>query len=62
MAASTGYIMTIDGNNGGVDCSPDAVNGGASISSAQLFIHVGKGGTTYETLTIDSSAAGSKIV
>lgn len=62
MAPSTGYIMTIDGNNGGTDCSADAVNGGASISSAQLFIHVGKGGTTYETLTIDSSTAGSKIV
>ena len=62
MAASTGYIMTIDGNNGGTDCSPDATSGGTPISTAQLFIHVGKGGTTYETLTIDSSTAGSKIV
>jgi len=57
MAPSTGFILTIDGNTGGTDCSPDA-----GIASAQLFIHVGKGGTTYETLTIDSSAAGSRIV
>jgi hypothetical protein len=57
MAPSTGFIMTIDGNNGGTDCSPNS-----GISDAQLFIHVGKGGTTYETLTIDSSDAGSRIV
>ena len=44
------------------DCSPDAQSGGNPIASAQLFIHVGKGGTTYETLTIDSSDAGSRIV
>ena len=62
MAPSTGYIMTIDGNNGGTDCSPDAQSGGNPIESAQLYIHVGKGGTTYETLTIDSSVAGSRIV
>jgi len=64
MAPSTGFILTIDGNNGGTDCSPDATSGAPAtqISSAQLFIHVGKGGTTYETLTIDSSAAGSRIV
>ncbi len=62
MAPSTGFIMTIDGNEGGADCSPDAQSGGNPIASAQLFIHVGKGGTTYETLTIDSSDAGSRIV
>ena len=62
MAPSTGFIMTIDGNECGADCSPDAQSGGNPIASAQLFIHVGKGGTTYETLTIDSSDAGSRIV
>jgi len=63
MAPSTGFIMTIDGNNGGTDCSPNALNAaGDPIGSAQLFIHVGKGGTTYETLTIDNVAAGSRIV
>ena len=61
MAPSTGFILTIDGNNGGTDCSPDAKRL-EPIASAQLFIHVGKGGTTYETLTIDSTAAGSRIV
>jgi len=52
-----GYMFWIDGN-AGVDCSPD--NG--ADNSVELYLHVGNGGTTFETLTIDNAAGGSIVV
>jgi hypothetical protein len=55
--------MWIDANGGNAgtaglqDCSPDSGD-----TSVEFYIHVGNGGTTYETLTIDNTAAGSTVI
>ncbi len=51
------YVLWLDGNFGGIDCSPD--NGDTTI---QLYIHVGSGGSTYEVLTIGNTGAGSPVI
>ena len=57
LTPGVGYLFWIDGNGGGVDCSPDS--GDASV---ELYLHVANGGTTFETLTIDNTAGGSLVV
>ena len=62
MQPSTGYVLWIDADGGGAvagvqDCSPDSGD-----STVELYLHVGNGGTTYETLTIDSTTAGSAVI
>jgi len=58
---STAYVLWLDANGGGgaggADCSPD--EGDTSI---EMYIHIASGGTTYETLNIDSTTAGSAVV
>jgi len=51
--------MIIAGSFGGNDCEAGTVGSGASV---QLYIHVGSGGTTFETLSIQDTATGSKVV
>ena len=53
-----GYMFWIDGNDGTTDCSPD----NPTDNSIELYLHVGNGGTTFETLTIDNAAGGSIVV
>jgi archaellum component FlaG (FlaF/FlaG flagellin family) len=50
------YIIIIDANDGTNDCGPDAV------TTAQLYLHVASGGTTFETLTIDDTSPGALVV
>jgi len=52
------YVLWVDGNMNGADCSPD--NG--VDTTVQLYFHVGVGGSTYEELTIRNTAAGSPVV
>jgi len=60
MQPSTGYTMIISGTAaGGLDCTAATVGGGNTV---QAYIHVGSGGTTFETLSLGSTAAGSKVV
>jgi flagellin FlaB len=60
MQPSTGYVLTIDASDAAVnDCSAGAVGVG---NSAQLYIHIGSGGTTYETLTVDDTTQGARVV
>ena len=49
------YISAVDGG-AGVDCGPD------QVTTAQLYLHVMNGGTTYETLTVDDTSAGALVV
>ena len=45
------------------DCGPAAVDGsGDPVTTFQLYLHVLNGGTTYETLTVDDTAAGALVV
>mgnify|MGYP000748106005 CR=1 FL=1 len=59
MDPGTGYVMWIDANDNGnaVDCS--AAGGDANV---QLYLHVGSGGTTFQTLDIGNTAAGSLVI
>ena len=63
MQPSTGYVLWIDANGGNAatpglqDCSPDSGD-----STVEFYVHVGNGGTTYETLTINKQAAGSAVI
>ena len=60
MQPSTGYTMIISGTAaGGLDCTAATVGGGNTV---QAYIHVGSGGTTFETLSLGSTTAGSKVV
>ena len=43
----------------GSDCEAGTVGTGASV---QMYIHVGSGGTTCETLSVQDTATGSKVV
>lgn len=52
MQPNTGYQMVIPGGT----CTPVA---GEAMT---MYIHVASGGSTYETLTIDSDAAGTMVV
>ena len=59
MDPGTGYVMWIDANDNAnaVDCS--AAGGDANV---QLYLHVGSGGTTFQTLDIGNTAAGSLVI
>jgi len=59
MNPGTGYVMWIDANDNAnaVDCS--AAGGDSKV---QLYIHVGSGGTTFQTLDIGSTDAGSLVI
>ena len=59
MSPATGYTMLSAGSAGGSDCEAATVGTGASV---QLYIHVGSGGTTFETLSVQDTATGSKVV
>ena len=59
MSPATGYTMLIAGSAGGSDCEAGTVGTGASV---QMYIHVGSGGTTFETLSVQDTATGSKVV
>lgn len=60
MQPSTGYTMILSGTAaGGLDCTAATVGGGNTV---QAYIHVGSGGTTFETLSLGSTTAGSKVV
>ena len=50
------YLIIIVADDGTNDCGPDAV------TKAQLYLHVGSGGTTFETLTIDDKSPGALVV
>jgi len=50
------YIIIIDADDGTNDCGP------AAVTTAQLYLHVASGGTTYETLTIDDTSPGALVV
>ena len=56
LQVGVGYIVYIDADDAVTDCGPDAV------STAQLYLHVLNGGTTYETLTVDDTTAGALVV
>jgi flagellin FlaB len=56
MNVGEGYIVYIDATSATVDCGPDAV------TTAELYLHVERGGTTYETLTIDDTSPGALVV
>lgn len=59
MQPGTGYVMWIDANDNAnaVDCS--AAGGDTNV---QLYLHVGSGGTTFQTLDIGNTAAGSLVI
>lgn len=59
MQPSTGYTMILSGTAGALDCTAATVGTGGSV---QAYIHVGSGGTTFETLSLGATAAGSKVV
>jgi archaellum component FlaG (FlaF/FlaG flagellin family) len=61
MAPSTGYVMTIQGNVGGNNCGVSSGTIGIG-DSVTLYLHVGSGGSTLETLTIQDETAGAKVV
>ena len=56
LQVGVGYIVYIDADDAVTDCGPDAV------TTAQLYLHVLNGGTTYETLTVDDTTAGALVV
>ena len=56
LQVGVGYIVYIDADDAITDCGPDAV------TTAQLYLHVLNGGTTYETLTVDDTSAGALVV
>ncbi len=56
LQVGVGYIVYIDADDAITDCGPDAV------TTAQLYLHVLNGGTTYETLTVDDPSAGALVV
>lgn len=63
LEVGVGYIVYIDGDDGTSDCGPAAVDGGGDpVTTFQLYLHVLNGGTTYETLTVDDTAAGALVV
>jgi hypothetical protein len=56
MNVGEGYIVYIDATSATVDCGPD------EVTTAELYLHVERGGTTYETLTIDDTTPGALVV
>lgn len=59
MQPATGYTMLIAGAAGGNDCTAATLGSGSNV---QMYIHVGSGGTTFETLSVQETATGSKVV
>jgi len=63
MEVGEGYIVVILADDSTTDCGPAAVDAdGDPIATAQLYLHVERGGTTYETLTIDDTSPGALVV
>ena len=58
LQVGVGYIVYISAVDAvaGVDCGPD------QVTTAQLYLHVMNGGTTYETRTVDDTSAGALVV
>ncbi|MFQ3316777.1 MAG: flagellin FlaB [Candidatus Poseidoniaceae archaeon] len=58
------YVLWMDAQLVGlIDCSPDNTGiGGVPDTTIRLYLHVGTGGSTYEVLTIGSTAAGSEVI
>ena len=58
LAPNTGYVLVIDAS-GAANCDAASVGVGGTV---QMYLHVDNGGTTYETLSIDSVSAGEVVV
>ena len=59
--AGTAYRFTLDAtNDGGNDCSPDALFN--NNVKATLYIHVVGGGTTYDILKVNDATEGAVVV
>ena len=58
LAPNTGYVLVIDAS-GAANCDAASVGVGGTV---QMYLHVDNGGTTYETLSIDSTSAGEVVV
>lgn len=58
---STGYIMTISGNTGGNNCGVSSGTIGVD-DALTLYLHVGSGGSTFETLSIQDETTGARVV
>ena len=60
MDVGVGYIVYIDAvktvGATTTDCGPD------EVTTAELYLHVERGGTTFETLTIDDTSPGALVV
>ena len=57
------YVLWMDASRGLIDCSADNPGiGGVPDTTVQLYLHIGTGGSTYEVLTIGSTAAGSEVI
>ncbi len=56
LETNTGYVLVIDGGT----C--DASTVGSGNTTAQLYLHVDGGGTTFETLSIEGTDSGEKVV
>ncbi len=55
LETNTGYVLFIDGGT----CDAATVGSG---NTAQLYLHVDGGGTTFETLSIEGTDSGEKVV